>query len=187
MTASYSLSEVLPTAAELERASARAAARVARLASANTRLNGTTVTETAANGAIRATVSMSGALLKVELPGAGARLSTLDAVTQLTACIQRAQARIAQRAAELMASELGDDPAVEEVLKTYRDRFPAPPEPRPGSATPPPMPPPPRAEPPRPGVETPRPAPRSNPGPPRRNRAADEDDWGSQSFMRPVV
>jgi hypothetical protein len=181
-----------PTRTEFDLVKARAQTRLEKLTRANMRLAELSITETVANGAIRATVSSSGALRKVEMVGPGAsRLSPTDAITQLTACIQRAQARIAGAAAEIMSAELGDDPVTDGVAAGYRTRFPAPPEPGPGwtAPVPPPVPPSPPA-PPRPAVDlarhqAPQPALRPNPARPRRS-VDDDDDLGNQPFLRPV-
>lgn len=185
---SSSLSGDVPTTAELDRAGQQMAQRMAAIGQADAKLHASTITETGANGAIRVTVSTSGALRKAELVGGGARLSAGEAIAELTACIQRAQAKIAQRAAEVLAGELGNDPAIERVITSYQERYPTPPEPAPAwnqSQTPPPAgyadrPPVPPA-PPRPA---PQPMQRTTQAAPRRN--TNDDDWGSQSFMRPV-
>lgn len=167
-----------PTEAELDRAAERAAQRIQRFAAVRAKIVELSVTEAAAGGAIRATVSSTGALTNVELAGRAARLTANEAVAQLVACVQRAQARIADHVAALMRAELGDDPAIEPIVSDYRQRFPAPPPPAPS-----------RPAPSHPAAPTPADpplaaAPLAAPTIVRRGApGGEDDDWGNQSFL----
>ncbi len=112
----------MPTEQEINRETYAARQRVERFSRTADRINSMTVTEQ--SGPIRATVDMSGALLSIEFDPHAARMGVAAAVQQITACVQRAQARITDVAQQVLAQELPGDPSAELVVSRFRERYP---------------------------------------------------------------
>lgn len=92
------------------------------------------VTEKSRNGAVRATVAASGALIDLVLTNRVHQMAPAEIASQVTACVQRAQARIADRVQQVVQDLVpGEDPAGRAVVASFRDRFPEPPPPLPDS------------------------------------------------------
>lgn len=123
------ISEGLQTEEELLREDRAAQERIERFAAAADKIDNTEVSESSPRGEVRVTVTTSGALRRIELGAPGARLSATDIVTIVQECVQRAQARIAEVAQQILAAEVGADPSADLVLGDYRNRFPAVPSP----------------------------------------------------------
>lgn len=142
----------MPTEQEINRDTYVAQQRAERFSRATDRINSLVVTET--SGSIRATVDMSGALRSIEFEPRATRMGVGAAVQQITACVQRAQARIPDVARQVLAAELPGDPSAELAVGRLRQRYPTtepPPEPEP-------------------------------PARPRRERG--DEDWAEQPIMR---
>lgn len=87
-----------------------------------------TVTETAGNGAVRATVASSGALTELRLGDQAREMSLVELADQVRRCIQRAQARIGDRVQQIVQDTVTEDSeTARNVVASFRDRFPEPP------------------------------------------------------------
>ena len=119
------MSESLQTEEELRREDRAAQDRIERFAVAADKIDNTEVTESSPRGEVFVTVSTSGAVRAIELGANGVRLSATEIVSLVQGCVRRAQMRIAEVAQQILAAEVGDDPAADLVLSDYRNRFPA--------------------------------------------------------------
>lgn len=85
---------------------------------------GLRVTETAADGAIRVTVDVSGQVVEI------VTTDDLDSVTSpeigplIMQCIKRAQSTLAAKFAETAQETLGDDPVKGNLVEQFQQRFP---------------------------------------------------------------
>lgn len=85
---------------------------------------GLRVTETAADGAIKVTVDVSGQVVEI------ITTDDLDSVTSpeigplIMQCIKRAQATLAAKFAETAQETLGDDPVKGNLVEQFQQRFP---------------------------------------------------------------
>ena len=134
-----------------ERMAAKASeleATAARLDALTTTIDAISVTEQVDDGNVRVTVTSTGRVTAIELTDAVRRLTPSAIAAATLTCVQRAQARIAERVADATREVLGDDPAGQHIADEYRKRFPEvaqtaePPEPPSTRKAPPPPPPP---------------------------------------------
>jgi hypothetical protein len=98
------------------------------------------ISETDPTGAITVTVDAQGQLLEMSTTPAVARLAPEQVGPRILACVKRAQARIADRMAELarqtvgtdgMGTDgMGTDEMATHVVNTLRERFPEPEDPQ---------------------------------------------------------
>ncbi|TCO56009.1 YbaB/EbfC family nucleoid-associated protein [Actinocrispum wychmicini] len=82
------------------------------------------VTESAANGAIRVTVGPSGIPTDIWLSDDTGRMRPAEVARQLMACMRRAQAGLADRVGAVMAETVGDSADAAAVVDAYHQRFP---------------------------------------------------------------
>lgn len=117
---------------EMERAlddlRGRAEQHSADATKAETALATLTATAESADGAVRATVTASGALSELVLGDAVRRWPPTRTAQQVQLCVQRAQARLADVAAAALADGRDQHPAAEFLVDRLRSGFP-PPEP----------------------------------------------------------
>ncbi|GDY32302.1 YbaB/EbfC family nucleoid-associated protein [Gandjariella thermophila] len=163
----------------LDDITAQARQRHQQFAMVRQKIEAVTVTERSPDGVVRATVNSGGALTGLALTDRARQLSPNEIAARVLACVQRAQARIAERVRDIVAETVpGDDPAAAKIVAGFRGRFPEPPadagtrtepaaEIRLGELA---------QEPPAP----PKPAPR------RQGAPSDDgdDDWAHRSFLR---
>jgi DNA-binding protein YbaB len=165
---------------------AAARAKAERYQDVAARTRAVSVTETSRDGLVTVSVDANGTVTDLTLTDRVRDLSGQQVATAVLRTIQRANARIPDRIAELMRAAVGDDPAtIDAVLANYRARFPEPePEPaapeiatelRIGQDEQP------DEQPAEPPAAPPEPAPRPRPEPPRDDN---DDDWEGPTILR---
>lgn len=117
--------------ANLRRFSEDTQRRAAQFQQVADSLGETSVTEHGESGAVRATVSASGALTDLELTERARELPATQLASAIMGCVQRAQARIADRAQQIVDETVSDDSPqaahiAQNIVAGFRDRFPAP-------------------------------------------------------------
>ncbi len=141
----------------------RAIWRRERFCQAEQRIDRLVVTEESPDGAVRATVRSSGALVGIELSDRVRTMPPHQLASLVQTCVQRAQASAGQLVSEILDEAVPGDPLTRELSANARKAF----LPQPPAAPPAPAPP---APPPR--------VRRS-----RRPAPDQDDDWGDRSFM----
>ena len=99
-----------------------------RFDAASRAIDGVSVTETAAGGAIMVTVASSGIPTDLRLGEDVGRMKPDQIATQIMACLRRAQARLADRVGAVVADTVGDGAGAEAIVGQYQHRFPPPPD-----------------------------------------------------------
>lgn len=91
-------------------------------------IDGVSVTETAAGGAIMITVASSGIPTDLRLGEDVSRMKPDQIAAQIMACLRRAQARLADRVGAAVADTVGGGVGAEAIVGQYQHRFPPPPD-----------------------------------------------------------
>jgi hypothetical protein len=99
-----------------------------RFDAASRAIDGVSVTETAAGGAIMVTVASSGIPTDLRLGDDVGRMKPDQLAAQIMACLRRAQARLADRVGAVVTDTVGDGAAAEAIAGQYQHRFPPPPD-----------------------------------------------------------
>lgn len=99
-----------------------------RYDAASRAIDGVTVTETAAGGAIMVTVASSGIPTDLRLGADVGRMKPDEIASQIMACLRRAQARLADRVGAAVTETVGDGVGAAAIAGEYRHRFPVPPD-----------------------------------------------------------
>lgn len=99
-----------------------------RYDAASRAIDGVTVTETAAGGAIMVTVASSGIPTDLRLGEDVGRMKPDQIASQIMACLRRAQARLADQVGAVVTETVGDGAGAEAIAGEYRHRFPPPPD-----------------------------------------------------------
>lgn len=99
-----------------------------RYDAASRAIDGVSVTETAAGGAIMVTVASSGIPTDLRLGEDVGRMKPDQIASQIMACLRRAQARLADQVGAVVTDTVGDGAGAEAIAGEYRHRFPAPPD-----------------------------------------------------------
>jgi DNA-binding protein YbaB len=82
------------------------------------------VTESSTDGAVRVTIDSSGAPIDLTLTDKIGGLPPSEVAALVMACMQRAQQRLAGQVRHTMAATVGaEEPVVEHVVSSYRQRF----------------------------------------------------------------
>lgn len=140
--------------------------RKERFSQAEQQIEQLVVTEVSPDGAARATVRSSGALVGIELSDRVRTMPPRQLASLVETCVQRAQAGVAQRVTEILNSAMPGDPLTEELVAEARKAL---------------MPQVPAQAPPPPPAAQPRNRPVRQP---RRQAVQEEDDWvEDRSFM----
>lgn len=80
---------------------------------------------TSPGGEVRVTVSASGALTGLELAEVVTGWRAADIAASVLACVQRAQASLADQASTIMAESMGENPMTDVVVDQLRRSFPS--------------------------------------------------------------
>lgn len=99
-----------------------------RYDAASRAIEGVSVTETAAGGAIVVTVASSGIPTDLRLGADVGRMKPDQIAAQIMACLRRAQARLADRVGAAVADTVGGGAGAEAIVEQYQHRFPPPPD-----------------------------------------------------------
>lgn len=163
--------------AGVDRMVADAKAKAQRYQAMRAALGQVSVTETAKDGLVTATVDAAGNITDLRITDRVRDMSGAQVAAAVLNTVRRAQAKLPERLGEVMAATIGDDEQTREtIVGNYRAKFPEP-EPEPGTSQPP-------TENVRPIGRLPEEGPPAPPRPARRPPAGegDDDDFG-QSFM----
>lgn len=85
------------------------------------------VTEQSADGAVKVTVQSSGALKDLVFSDKVRQINPSRLASVVLHCVQRAQARLADRVQDLVDGAAPDDETGRRIVASFRDRFPQPP------------------------------------------------------------
>ncbi|NHD18902.1 MULTISPECIES: YbaB/EbfC family nucleoid-associated protein [unclassified Actinopolyspora] len=87
-------------------------------------LGNTSITETSSDQAVRVTVDSNGVPTELTVTNNARRYSPEQITTRLNETMRRAHARLSEEVARLTESVVGDDEAANNILRSYRERFP---------------------------------------------------------------
>lgn len=166
-------------AARIDQWTAAARAKAERYQAMQARAGQVSATESSSDGLVTVTVDSAGNVTDLRITDRVRELSGSQVSSAVLHTLRRAQARLPEKLAEVMAETIGDDQqTVDTIVNNYRAKFPEP-EPEP-------------EEPPEPetgrrlgDIEDGDEPPRRDPAPPRRADAEqdEDDDWGDQSVL----
>jgi DNA-binding protein YbaB len=141
------------------------------------------VTETSSDGVVTVTVDAGGNVTDLRVTDGASGWPGTKISTVVLTTMRRAQAKLADRVAEVMTGTVGDEPsALDAVLTNYHSKFPQPPPDEPSRSTDLPIGQ--STEPTPPPVPAPQPSRAADPAT-RHAQSADGEDWGEsdRSFM----
>ncbi|NUT52035.1 MAG: hypothetical protein HOV94_32785 [Saccharothrix sp.] len=95
-----------------------------RFDAARRAIDGVSVTETAAGGAIVLTVASSGIPTDLRLGDGVDRMKPDQVAAQIMACLRRAQTRLADHVGSVVVDAIGDAAGGQAIVEEYRHRFP---------------------------------------------------------------
>ena len=164
-------------AARIDQWTAAARAKAERYQVMQARAGKVSVTESSSDGVVTVTVDSAGNVTDLRITDRVKEMSGAQVSSAVLLTLRRAQARLPEKVAEVMAETIGDDQqTVDTIVNNYRSKFP---EPEPEES-------PEAGEERRIGdVEDGDEPPRRGPAPLRRDDAEgnEDDDWGDQSVL----
>ena len=162
-------------AARVDQWTAAARAKAERYQAMSAQVGQVSVTESSSDGLVTVTVDSAGNVTDLRITDRVSELSGPQVSSAVLLTLRRAQARLPEKLAEVMAETIGEDQqTVDTIVSNYRAKFP---EPEPDES--------PESEESRRigDIEDGERPPLRGPAPSRRDDAEEDDDWGDQSVL----
>ncbi|MEU0878218.1 YbaB/EbfC family nucleoid-associated protein [Lentzea sp. NPDC005914] len=132
----------LSSSAGIDRWVAQARAKAERYQEMRAQAGHVSVTEASKDGMVTVSIDSSGNVTDLRITDRVRELSGAEVAAEVLLTMRRAQAKLPEKLAEVMAATIGDDPGTAEtIVGNYRAKFPEPPSDEPAPPARPPSPP----------------------------------------------